>query len=72
MMSEVYHEDKGFDDRASVFLSEEPPNQQTVLMLSRHRHASKMKYLQGSAFVTEVCSCTSGHAMLDAFSSLYI
>ena len=56
-MSEVYHEDKGFDDRASVFLSEEPPNQQTVLMLARHKHAKKMKYLQGSPFVPEVGSC---------------
>jgi hypothetical protein len=47
---QIYHEDKGYDDRALVFLSPQAPSLAVRRVLLTHPHSSKMIYLQGSPF----------------------
>jgi hypothetical protein len=47
---QIYHEDKGYDDRSLVFLSPLPPTLAIRRVLLTHPHCSKMLYLQGSPF----------------------
>ena len=54
-MSELYHEDKGFNHNRTVFLSERPPSHDVEHALATHEASKKLVYLQGSPFRPEVC-----------------
>jgi hypothetical protein len=59
LADEIFHADKGFAEQKMVLLVEGPPTPGMRLLLNRHRHARKIKYLQregerGSPFVSYV------------------
>eukprot|EP00878_Enallax_costatus_P032830 GHUV01036131.1.p2 GENE.GHUV01036131.1~~GHUV01036131.1.p2 ORF type:complete len:105 (-),score=14.79 GHUV01036131.1:247-561(-) len=54
LMNELYHEDKGFNHQHCVFLSPRAPSMDQKHVLATHHAATKMHYLQGSPFRTEV------------------
>lgn len=54
ILDELYHEDKGFNNNHTVFLSERPPSHDVEHALATHSAARKLSFLQGSPFRTEV------------------
>lgn len=60
---QLYHEDKGYDDRHLVFLSPLPPSLSVRRVLLTHHSSRKMTYLQGTPFrhiVSRGPRCVSG------------
>lgn len=54
LLSELYHEDKGFNHNRTVFLSERPPSNDVEHALACHPASRKLEYLQGIPFRPEV------------------
>ena len=50
LMDEVYHEDKGYDQRHVAFLCPAPPSRRARAIITSHRCRSRMHYVQGSPF----------------------
>jgi hypothetical protein len=48
--TQIYHEDKGYDDRQIIFLSPAAPSFAVRRVLLTHPHSAQMMYLQGSPF----------------------
>lgn len=54
LLDQIYHEDKGYNRNHTVILADQAPDQDVKHALYRHDAASKVSYLQGSPFQTEV------------------
>jgi hypothetical protein len=75
LADEIFHPDKGFAERKLVMLVEGPPTPGMRAVLTRHAHARKIKYLQGSPFIPYVRPWAGGvelRGMLQPRAWLYI
>lgn len=68
LVNELYHEDKGFNHQHCVFLNPRPPGLEQRHVLAAHHAASKMHYLQGSPFRTEVSDVKAAWPCVMKFS----
>jgi len=61
LLNELYHEDKGFNNSHTIFLSERPPSHDIEHVIATHEASRKLQYLQGSPFRAEVGPAATAH-----------